>query len=147
MSVRILLVDDHLAFREGMKDIIEGLDETFKVVGMAENGMVALRSAVVYKPDVILMDIDMPVMDGIAATKAVLQPLPNTGVIGFSMSTERWKIKEMIAAGAKGYLVKNTDSEELIAAIKSVYEGKPFYCEEVKRIVEKINEQPNTPID
>lgn len=102
MPIKLLVAEDHELLRNGLKDILERIDKEFKVIGLAENGKQAVSLALKEKPDVIIMDIDMPVMNGIEATRQISKHYSDIGIIGFSMSAERWKVLDMVEAGAKG---------------------------------------------
>jgi DNA-binding NarL/FixJ family response regulator len=135
MAINILVAEDHFALRNSMKDILERIDDDFQVISLAENGKVAVDLVRCQQPDIILMDIEMPIMNGIEATKLIVDEHPGIGIIAFSMLDEGWAVKEMVNAGARGYLLKDTGKLELKEAIKSVAEGKTFFCKEVERHV------------
>jgi DNA-binding NarL/FixJ family response regulator len=123
MNIRVLLVDDHDVVRKGLKMYL-GLDEDLEVVGEAENGQEALRLACELRPDVVLMDLLMPVMDGIAATTAIRQELPDTEIIALTSVLEDASVVGAVRAGAIGYLLKDTKAEELCRAIKAAAAGQ-----------------------
>jgi DNA-binding NarL/FixJ family response regulator len=135
MPITILVADDHDLMRNSLQFILEKADKDFTVVALAENGKQAVELAMKEKPDVILMDIDMPVMGGIEATRLLTEQFPNIGIVAFSMSAERSKVREMISAGARGYLLKSSDKADLRTAIKTVHAGSRYFCEEVKKYV------------
>ena len=120
---RILLCDDHALFRQGLKSILE-TEEAFRVIGEAATGREAVRYALQTRPDVILMDIQMPDLDGVAATKAILAEQPETKVIILTMYRQDTYVFEAIKVGARGYLLKDADANELVSAIKRVAEGE-----------------------
>lgn len=123
MPIRVLLVDDHTVVRQGLRMFLS-LDPELEVVGEAENGKQALEMAHQLLPDVVLMDILMPVMDGLEATAAVRQQLPDTEVIALTSVLEDGSVVGAIRAGAIGYLLKDTEAEELIRAIKAAAGGQ-----------------------
>ena len=123
MAIRIVLADDHAVVRQGLKMFL-GLDPEFEVVGEAENGAEALRLAREIRPDVVLMDLIMPVMDGIAATAAIRREAPDTEVIALTSVLEDASVMGAMRAGAMGYLLKDTHADELIRAIKAAAAGQ-----------------------
>jgi len=122
MPIKVLLADDHGLVREGLKKLIEE-ESDIRVVGEASDGFEVLEMAAELKPDVILMDINMPVTDGVEATREVLRRLPDTRVIVVTMHNEDSHAVRAIQAGARGYLLKNSKSSEIVAAIRAVYRG------------------------
>jgi two-component system, NarL family, response regulator LiaR len=123
MAIRILLVDDHSVVRQGLKMFL-ALDSELEVIGEATNGEEALRRAQALKPDVVLMDLLMPVMDGIAATAAIRKALPDTEVIALTSVLEDASVTGAIRAGAIGYLLKDTEQDELVRAIRAAANGQ-----------------------
>jgi NarL family two-component system response regulator LiaR len=123
MSVRILIVDDHGVVRQGLRMYL-ALDPELEVVGEAANGAEALRLAHEQKPDVVLMDLLMPVMDGIAATAAIRRELPDVEVIALTSVLEDSAVYGAMRAGAIGYLLKDTEADELSRAIKAAAAGQ-----------------------
>ena len=123
MSIRILIVDDHSVVRQGLKMFL-ALDPELEVVGEAANGSEALRLARELEPDVVLMDLLMPVMDGVAATEAIRRELPDTEVIALTSVLEDQAIFKAMRAGATGYLLKDTESDELCRSIKAAAAGQ-----------------------
>ena len=122
MTIRILLADDHAVVRQGLKMFL-GLDPDLQVVGEAENGEEAVRMAGEIQPDIILMDLLMPVMDGVTATAKVRREFPDVEVIALTSVLEDASVIGAIRAGAIGYLLKDTKAEELICAIKAAVAG------------------------
>ncbi len=123
MAIRIMIADDHAVVRQGLRMFLT-LDPSLEIVGEATNGKEALQQAREIKPDVVLMDLLMPVMDGIEATAAIKRELPDTEVIALTSVLEDSSVIGAIRAGALGYLLKDTKAEELIQAIKAAYEGQ-----------------------
>ena len=123
MTIRILLADDHSVVRQGLRMFLS-LDDEFDVVGEAPDGAQALKMARELQPDVVLMDMLMPVMDGITATGHIRRELPDTEVIALTSVLEDGAVVGAIKAGAIGYLLKDTQQEELIRAIKAAAAGQ-----------------------
>jgi DNA-binding NarL/FixJ family response regulator len=126
-DIKLIIADDHEIFRDGFKLMLSKFPE-IKLVGEAANGRELLELIEKENPDVILTDIKMPVMDGIEATKKIVELYPDKGIIGLSMYDDDELIIEMLEAGAKGYLIKNAGKEQIIEAIKTVYKDEPYYC-------------------
>lgn len=123
MTVRILIVDDHSVVRQGLKMFL-GLDQELEVVGEAANGAEALRMVEKLQPNVILMDLMMPVMDGIAATQEIRRRWPDVEVIALTSVLEDASVVGAVRAGAIGYLLKDTQADELCRAIKAAAAGQ-----------------------
>ena len=123
MSIRILLVDDHAVVRQGLKMFL-GLDPDLEVIGEAENGEEAIRLTRELNPDVVLMDLLMPVMDGITAIAHIRRDFPDTEVIALTSVLEDEAVMKAMRAGAIGYLLKDTQAEELRRAIKAAAAGQ-----------------------
>ncbi len=120
--IRILLVDDQVIIRQGLKSMLES-NADMEVVGEAENGRRALEQVAKLQPDVVLMDIRMPVMDGVAATGAITQQYPQTKVLVLTTFDDDEYVSQAMRLGAKGYLLKDTEPDELALAIRSVFKG------------------------
>ena len=120
--IRILLVDDQFLIREGLKSMLES-NPDMQVVGEAENGQKALEQIPILQPDIVLMDIRMPVMDGVAATGAIAQHYPDTKVLVLTTFDDDEYVSQAMRLGAKGYLLKDTEPDELALAIRAVYKG------------------------
>jgi NarL family two-component system response regulator LiaR len=123
MAIRILIADDHAVVRQGLRMFL-GLDDELDVVGEASDGAEAVRLARELRPDVVLMDLLMPAMDGIAATGAIRKELPDVEVIALTSVLEDASVVGAVRAGAIGYLLKDTQSEELRRAIKAAASGQ-----------------------
>lgn len=123
MAIRILIVDDHGVVRQGLRMFL-ALDPELEVVAEAADGAEALRLVRQHQPDVVLMDLIMPVMDGIAATKAIRESFPDTEVVALTSVLEDASVVGAIRAGAIGYLLKTTEAEELRRAIRAAADGK-----------------------
>lgn len=121
--IRLLLCDDHAMFRQGLRSILE-TEEGMRVIGEAATGREAVRYALSTHPDIILMDIQMPELDGVAATKTILEEFPEAKVIILTMYRQDRYVFEAIKAGARGYLLKDADADDLISAIRRVADGE-----------------------
>jgi two-component system, NarL family, response regulator LiaR len=130
MSIRILIADDHHVVRQGLYMFL-GSDPELEIIGEAQDGAEAVKLALELHPDVILMDILMPVMDGIKATAAIRQALPDTEVIALTSVLGDNSVVDAVRAGAIGYLLKDTDANELRRAIKAAAAGKVQLSPEV----------------
>jgi len=123
MAIRVLITDDHGVVRQGLRMFLS-LDPDIQVVGEAQDGQEALAMARELKPDVVLMDLLMPVMDGLESTKAIRTELPEVEVIALTSVLEGASVTGAVRAGAIGYLLKDTDAEELHRAIRGAAEGR-----------------------
>ena len=123
MSIRILIADDHGIVREGLRMYLQW-DKDLEVVGEAKNGKEAVELAEKLRPDIVLMDILMPVMDGLTATTAIRRSLPDTEVVAMTSVLDGTVIRQIIRAGAIGYLLKDTGSDELCRAIHAAAGGQ-----------------------
>lgn len=132
-DIKIMLVDDHSMIRFGLKSFLE--DDNIIVVAEAKNGNEALELLEEKEIDVLVTDIMMPEMDGIALTQKVTKIYPNIKVLALTMMNESQNIKRMLSAGAKGYLLKDCTQEELIKAINEVNAGNNFYSANVTQII------------
>ncbi len=120
--ITLLLVDDQNLIRQGLRALLE-LEPDLQVVGEAENGIVALECVKTLNPNVVLMDIRMPVMDGVTATKEICRQFPQVNILVLTTFDDDTYVSAAIANGAKGYLLKDTPSEEIAAAIRAVDRG------------------------
>ena len=119
----ILLVDDHLLFREGLRGIIEHWDD-FEIVGEASNGLEALMSVRKLLPDLVLMDITMPEMDGLEATRRIVREYPSTRVVMLTVSEEQEDLFNAIKVGAQGYVLKDMPSRRLHDLLRGIIRGE-----------------------
>jgi DNA-binding NarL/FixJ family response regulator len=140
--VSLAIVDDHEIFRKGLKVILNEIDE-FKVIGEAQNGHELFEILKQNTIDVILMDIRMPVMDGIEATKKVVEKYPHIKVIALTMFEEISYFNQMVEAGADGFLLKKTNKDELSRAIHQVMAGENYFSEEFISNVNKTQHSKN----
>lgn len=136
MSITILLVDDHQIFREGIRALIERA-ETARVVGEAGDGAEAVRLVGELKPDLVIMDLTMPVMNGIDATREITRKHPGTKVLALSMESDRFFVVEVLKAGATGYLLKDTAFAELADAITTVANGETYLPAKISTLLVK----------
>lgn len=137
MGVAILLAEDQIVMREGLSSLI-GQRDDMEVVGEADNSKMALELAEELKPDVIIMDIAMPDVNGIEATCLIKEKMPNIKVIALSAHNNREYVMGMVKAGVSGYLLKDCAFEELIKAIEAVMQGKSYLCPEIATIILKV---------
>ena len=132
--IRLLLVDDHPIVLEGIKLHLSAQSE-FDVVGEAANGHEAIRQARRLQPDIILMDISMPQMNGIQAMTTLRQTVPHAKILVLTMHDNREYITQMIRLGARGYILKNTSPAELTRAIQLVHSGEVYFSPSVSRVL------------
>lgn len=133
MSIRILLADDHTIVLQGLSRFLQE-QEGMEVVGQAKDGPSVVELARELAPDVVIMDISMPGLSGIEATRQIRQENPDIKIIGLSMHAAKRYVQEMCKAGACGYLLKDCDFEELIGAIHTVAEGGTYFAAEFQDI-------------
>jgi DNA-binding NarL/FixJ family response regulator len=138
--IRLLLVDDQGIIREGLRSLLETKSD-LSVIGEADNGQIAVELALSLKPDVVLMDVRMPVMDGVAATRIITQQFPNVKVIVLTTFDDDEYVAQALRWGAKGYLLKDTPSAELADAIRAVHKG---YTQFGPGLVEKALSGPTS---
>ncbi|MCU4162631.1 response regulator transcription factor [Carboxylicivirga caseinilyticus] len=143
-KVSIYLVDDHILFREGIRFLLEKCDNVTAIYE-ANNGKELLVNVEEVSPDIILMDIDMPEMNGIEATYKTLQILPDCKIVALSMHADECFYKDMIDAGAKGFLLKNSRFEELQKAIEEVSKGNSFFSPEILNSILKNMSKAHKP--
>lgn len=123
LPIRVLIADDHRLFRQGLRQICETVGR-MQVIGEAENGNEAVELARQLQPDVILMDIQMPALDGVEATRLITEHNPSARVIILTMYKQDQYVFEAIKAGARGYLLKDIDERELVEAVQAVHRGE-----------------------
>jgi DNA-binding NarL/FixJ family response regulator len=144
---KIIIVDDHSLFREGIKLLIE--NEGFgKVIAEAENGQAFIDLLATQTPDLVIMDIEMPVMGGLEATKEALKLQPDLKILVLSMLSEKNNYFDMINAGAMGFVLKTSGKQEFEKAINAIMSGETYFSNELLRqIIVNINAQSETAID
>lgn len=135
-QIRILLADDHNILRDGMRLLLER-QPGFSVVGEAADGREIVQLTQEHSPDVVVMDIAMPNMNGIEATRRIVEKFPNTGVVILSMHYDESYVIRSLKAGARAYLLKDAMKAELIAAIRAVAEGRSFFSPRISRILQE----------
>ena len=133
-KIKVLIADDHALVRMGCRDLLEG-ERDIVVVGEAKNGTEAIKLAKANLPDVVIMDLMMPQMDGIEATIELKKTLPKTKVLILTSLTVSDSIARSLNAGASGVILKNSENEELIAAIRTVMSDSTYLPDEVKRLM------------
>ncbi len=121
-TIKVILADDHRIFRKGLKSLLSE-KKNIEVLAEADNGDEALEAAKKYKPEIVVMDIAMPKMDGIEATRQIRERFPDTEVVILSMHAKKAYIDQVLKAGAKGYVLKDSDEENLLSAIDTVHNG------------------------
>lgn len=132
--LKILLVDDHIVMRTGLRALLERQPD-LEVVGECENGRAAVELAATVHPDVVVMDVGMPLLNGIEATKAIVTEQPQISVVILSMHGDESYVMRALQAGARGYLLKDSAAEDLIGAIQAVSQNKSFFSPKVSRIL------------
>jgi DNA-binding NarL/FixJ family response regulator len=134
MATKVLIADDHQLFREGLVNLITSAPD-IEVIAEAKDGKEATEKAQKLKPDVVLIDIGMPVMNGIEATRIIKKENPKIKVIAVSMHSDRQFVKGVLEAGADGYLLKNCTYRQLIEAVQSVISGKKYLSDDITEMV------------
>jgi DNA-binding NarL/FixJ family response regulator len=133
MSIKIILADDHKLMREGLKSLLNQQAD-ISVVAQADNGRETVQLAERMEPDVVVMDVSMPDLNGIDATRQIISRVPRTRVIGLSMHSDRQFVVEMLRAGAAGYMVKDSAFEELASAIRTVARGQTYLAPKIGKL-------------
>jgi NarL family two-component system response regulator LiaR len=138
--IRILLADDHMVVRSGLGTVLTAYDD-LELVGEAADGEEAVRLCEHLQPDVVLMDLLMPKMDGVTATQLIKQRWPRIQVIALTSFKEKEYVEGALKAGANGYLLKNVSAEELVSAIRRAVAGQPSLSPEAAQVlIQKVNE-------
>ena len=150
-QIRVMIVDDHAIVRDGLQEVLERSDD-IEVVGHASDGIEALKIALDVSPDVVLMDLIMPNMDGVEACREIMDALPQTRVLVLTASTADDAVIHSLAAGATGYLQKFSGRDDLLAAVRDAAEGRSrMPVEMVKRALQSARDVPvrsgHTPAD
>ncbi len=144
-QIKVLLVDDHQIVREGLQQLLE-MTGDYQVVGQAGDGHEALAAAKELTPDVIVMDVLMPNMDGVQACREILEQLPDTRVLILTASNQDEAVIDAVAAGAAGYLQKFSGRDEFLSALREVADGRSrIPLNVVKRAFDSIRNAPATP--
>lgn len=126
MTIRVLIADDHLFYREGVRTLLSTA-EAMEIVGEASNGQEVVARAAELEPNIILMDLKMPGLNGIDATRQIVQKQPNVGILVVTMFDDDESVFAVMRAGARGYILKDADQEELVRAITAVYRGEAIF--------------------
>ena len=134
MATKVLIVDDHEIMREGMSALLHKYSE-FEVVGQAADGRQALEMASRLKPDVVIMDVGMPNLNGVDATKQLLSLYSGLKVMALSTHSDGSVIAKMIKAGASGYILKESAFEELVEGLNALLDGRTFLCNKISKVV------------
>jgi len=142
--IRVMLVDDHAMVRKGLATFLKVFDD-LQLVGEAENGAAAIQLCGEILPDVVLMDMVMPDMDGVAATRAIRQQFPQVQVIALTSFKEGELIKKALEAGAIAYLLKDVSADDLVWAIRSAHAGRATLSPEAAQALVEATNQPPTP--
>jgi DNA-binding NarL/FixJ family response regulator len=137
MGIRVYLADDHAVLREGLRAVLENQSD-IEVVGEAADGRAAVRDATALRPDIVLMDIAMPGLNGIEATARVLSSCPDIGVVILSMHSTKEHIFRALEAGASGYVLKESASQEVVEAVRAVAGGRRYLS---RRIEDQVIER------
>lgn len=145
-SLRILIADDHEVVRQGVRTIVEA-QSGWSVVAEAQNGLEAIRQAQEMKPDIALLDISMPQLNGLEATRQILKLLPETQVLILTMHESDELVREVLSAGARGYVLKTDARRDLVNAIRSLSEHRPFFTSKVAEMVLEGYRQRSAPVE
>jgi DNA-binding NarL/FixJ family response regulator len=141
---RVLIVDDHPLFRAGVRRRLEELSRLVEVIGEAADGGEAVRLVGLLAPDVVLMDVSMPGMNGVEATRAVKQQYPRVGVLILTVYDDRQYVEALLDAGAAGYLLKTVEAEALVRAIRDVCSGESVLDPSISReVLEQFADRPS----
>jgi DNA-binding NarL/FixJ family response regulator len=133
-KLRILLADDHTVVRSGLRALLER-QNNFEIVAEAENGRDAVALSSSLRPDVVIMDVGMPLLNGIEATRALLKQSPSTGVVILSMYSDESYVMRSLQVGARAYLLKDSAAADLLSAIDAVSHGRSFFSPAVSRLL------------
>ena len=133
-NIKILNVDDHEVVRDGLKNILLSLNNV-AIAGEAANGEDAITFYETNKPDLVIMDISMPGMNGIEATRIIKENDPNAKILILTMHDNQEYLNQIIRSGAKGFVLKNTDKEELLDAVKTVAGGENFFSKDISKLI------------
>ncbi|MHC4562289.1 MAG: response regulator [Planctomycetota bacterium] len=134
MSIRVLLADDHVIVREGFRALIEN-EPDMEVIAQADDGLKAVEAARDHVPDVVVMDVAMPNLNGIEATRQIVAQFPSVRVVALSVHSDRRYVSQMLRAGSMAYLLKNCAPGELVAAIRSVVSGQTYLASDLVDMV------------
>ncbi|HLH20779.1 MAG TPA: response regulator transcription factor [Bryobacteraceae bacterium] len=145
--IRILLADDHAVVRQGFKMIL-GAQPEMEIVGEAGNGREAVEAAEKLRPDVVVMDVAMPELNGIEATRRIVQSSPHTRILALSMHKDAVYVREVLRAGARGYLLKDAPAGDLLSAVRAVASGEGYLSPAVSNaVLDDYRRHVTNPID
>jgi len=133
-NTKILIVDDHEVVRDGLRNILLSL-ENISIAGEAGNGEDAIKLYSSVKPDLVIMDISMPGMNGIEATRIIKEKDPDAKILILTMHDNQEYLNQIIRSGAKGFILKNTDKDELLEAVKTVASGENFFSKDISKLI------------
>jgi len=136
IETRVMLVENHRLLRKELRRSIE-LDKKIEVVAELDNGQVAIESIEKYNPDIIFMDINMPVLDGIEASKQIIKNNPKIKIITLSMHQDINYLRHMLNAGVSGYMLKTCSGRDMSEAVKTVRAGQKYFCPEILDLIDK----------
>ena len=143
-KIKIIIAEDHALYRDGLKTML-GLYDEFEIIAEAVDGSELIKMFEFHRPDVVLMDINMTILNGIEATKFVSAHFDDTKIIAITMNDEKSSIMDMMDAGANGYVLKSEDKEEIIKAIYTVLNGDDYYSKNVENsIINLIHSKKST---
>jgi len=134
VRARILIVDDHEVVRQGLRGLLEKM-AGWSVCGEASNGREAVEQALALKPDVVVLDLGMPELNGLEAGRRILKALPRCALVVLSAYQEDAVVRDVIAAGARGYVLKSESARDLVMAVESVLDGRPFFSARIADVV------------
>ena len=139
-KIRVMLADDHTVVREGLRVLLEAAED-IKVIGEADNGRQAVQMAKNLRPDVVVLDLVMPTLNGLEATRQIIKECPNTRVLILSSYSDDDRVQQLIEDGASGYLVKQTAANDLLKAIREAHKGNAYFSPAIsKRLLESCRE-------
>ncbi len=134
MTIKIILADDHKVMREGLKSLLNQ-QKDIQVIGEADDGQAVVRLTRKLEPDIVVLDIGMPNMNGIQATQHIVAEVPDTKVLALSMHSDHQFVVKMLQAGASGYMLKDCAFEELVLAVRTIADGKFYLSKDVTGLV------------
>jgi DNA-binding NarL/FixJ family response regulator len=138
--ITVLLAEDHMIVREGFRKMLE-LEDDFEIIGEAQDGRAAVALVKKFHPEVVLMDIAMPLLNGLEATRQVLKAVPTTKIIILSAHSDDAYVKNATESGAMGFLLKQTSAHEVCRAIREVQKGKTFFSPSISKRLDRLNPQ------
>ncbi len=134
MTIKIILADDHKVLREGLKSLLNQ-QKDIQVIGEADDGQAVVRLTRKLEPDIVVLDIGMPNMNGIQATQHIVAEVPDTKVLALSMHSDHQFVVKMLQAGASGYMLKDCAFEELVSAVREIADGKFYLSKDITGVV------------